>query len=159
MHRILTKMLAMPRVGNGGHATAVVKSHYPKNLIFISRQDSVAGVHTCLPRMTIEPRAPLRLAQRSSRWAIPGAISLRHTGSERCSPLERRQHAFAATGSSEYVRAYSATTKRMEPKRLLKAIFTWEMTTPTSSSIFGGWGTEDRGRALAYENRPQLNSP
>jgi len=50
-------MLAMPRVGNGGHATAVVKSHYPKNLIFISRQDSVAGVHTCLPRMTIEPRA------------------------------------------------------------------------------------------------------
>jgi len=47
----------MPRVGNGGHATAVVKSHYPKNLIFISRQDSVAGVHTCLPRMTIEPRA------------------------------------------------------------------------------------------------------
>ena len=61
-------------------------------------------------------------------------------------------------GSSENVRAYSATTKRMEPIRLLKATFTWEMTTPTSSSIFGGWGTEDRGRALAYENRPQLNS-
>ena len=112
----------MPRVGNGGHATAVVKSHYPKNLIFISRQDCVAGVRTCLPRMTIEPRAPLRLAQRSSRWAIPGAMPLCHTGSERCSPLERRQHAFAATGSSEYVRAYSATTKRMEPIRLLKAI-------------------------------------
>ena len=54
----------------------------------------------------------------------------------------------AQTGSSENVRAYSATTKRMEPIRLLKAIFTWEMTTPTSSSIFGGWGTEDRGRAL-----------
>jgi hypothetical protein len=30
------------------------------------------------------------------------------------------------------------------------------MTIPTSSSIFGGWGTEDRGRALAYENRPRF---
>jgi hypothetical protein len=29
---------------------------------------------------------------------------------------------------------------------------------PDLVSIFGGWGTEDRGRALAYENRPQLNS-
>jgi hypothetical protein len=30
------------------------------------------------------------------------------------------------------------------------------MTTPTLSGIFGGWGAEDRGRALAYENRPRL---
>jgi hypothetical protein len=33
------------------------ESHYPKKLIFISRQDCVAGVHTWLPRMTIGPRA------------------------------------------------------------------------------------------------------
>ena len=35
----------MPRVGSGGRATAVVKSHYSKNLIFTSRQDCVAGSH------------------------------------------------------------------------------------------------------------------
>ena len=29
---------------------------------------------------------------------------------------------------------------------------------PDLVSIFGGWGTEDRGRALRGENRPQLNS-
>jgi len=46
-----------PRVGSGGHATAVVKSHYPQNLTFISRQDCVAGAHACLPRMTIKSRA------------------------------------------------------------------------------------------------------
>ena len=35
----------MPRVGSGGRATAVVKSHYPKNLIFISRQDCVGCIN------------------------------------------------------------------------------------------------------------------
>jgi len=44
-------MIIMPRVDSGGHATAVTNSHYPKKLTSISRQDSVAGAHTCLPRM------------------------------------------------------------------------------------------------------------
>jgi len=46
-------MIVMPRVDSGGRATAVVNTHYPKKLISISRQDCVAGAHTCLPRMTI----------------------------------------------------------------------------------------------------------
>ena len=48
MHRIL-EMTAMPRVGSDGHVTAVVKSHYLKKLISISRQDCVAGARTCTP--------------------------------------------------------------------------------------------------------------
>jgi hypothetical protein len=32
------------------------------------------------------------------------------------------------------------------------------MTTPTSSGLIGGWGQTGQGRALANENRPQLNS-
>ena len=51
----------MPRVGSGGRATAVVNTHYPKKLISISRQDCVAGVHTCLPRMTIKRRRRSRV--------------------------------------------------------------------------------------------------
>ena len=48
LHRIL-EMTAMPRVGSDGHVTAVVKSHYLKKLISISRQDCVAGARTCTP--------------------------------------------------------------------------------------------------------------
>jgi len=47
----------MPRVDSGGRATAVVNSRYPKKLISISRQDCVAGAHTCLPRMTLKSGA------------------------------------------------------------------------------------------------------
>jgi hypothetical protein len=61
-------MIVMPRVGSGGRATAVVKGHYSKKVIFISRQDCVAGVHTCLPRMT------LKAAQVNKRlWAVIAA--------------------------------------------------------------------------------------
>jgi len=51
----------MPRVGSGGRATAVVKGHCSKKVISISRQDCVAGVHTCLPRMTIKRRRRSRV--------------------------------------------------------------------------------------------------
>jgi len=50
-------MIVMPRVDSGGRATAVVNSRYPKKLISISRQDCVAGAHTCLPRMTLKSGA------------------------------------------------------------------------------------------------------
>jgi hypothetical protein len=50
-------MIVMPRVDSDGRATAVANSHYPKKLIFISRQDCVAGAHTCLPRLTIKSGA------------------------------------------------------------------------------------------------------
>jgi hypothetical protein len=43
-------MIVMLRVDNGGRATAVVNSHYPKKLISILRLDYVAGARTCLPR-------------------------------------------------------------------------------------------------------------
>jgi hypothetical protein len=59
-------------------------------------------------------------------------------------------------GSSENVRAYSATTKRMEPLRLLKAIFTWEMTTPTSSASSGDGGRRIGAGLSLDENRPDL---
>ena len=61
-------------------------------------------------------------------------------------------------GSSENVRAYSATTKRMEPIRLLKAIFTWEMSAPTSSASSGDGGRRIGAGLSLDENRPQLNS-
>ena len=38
----------------------------------------------------------------------------------------------------------------------LNAIIDWEMTTPTSSSICRGWGTEVRGRALAGRTGPEF---
>jgi len=47
-------MIVMLRVDNGGRATAVVNSHYPKRLISIFRLDCVAGARTCLPRGTIK---------------------------------------------------------------------------------------------------------
>jgi len=43
-------MIVMLRVDNGGRATVVVNSHYPKKLISILRLDCVAGARTCLPR-------------------------------------------------------------------------------------------------------------
>ena len=49
-----TSVIVMPRVDSGGRVTAVVKGHYLKKLISISRQDCVAGAHTCLPRTTIK---------------------------------------------------------------------------------------------------------
>jgi hypothetical protein len=54
----------MPRVESGGRATAVANSHYPKKLISISRQDCVAGAHTCLPRTTI------KATQANSIWLV-----------------------------------------------------------------------------------------
>jgi len=47
-------MIVMLRVDNGGRATAVANSHYPKKLISILRLDCVAGARTCLPRGTIK---------------------------------------------------------------------------------------------------------
>ena len=58
----------MPRVGSGGRATAVVKGHCSKKVISISRQDCVAGVHTCLPRMTIKAMQP-----NTCVWAVIAA--------------------------------------------------------------------------------------
>jgi len=95
-------MIAMPRVGSGGRATAVVKSHYPKSLIFISRQDCVAGAHTCLPRMAIKRRqrsGACRLSSRVSnlaadfkdagggRWRETVA-SLQHIAADLVNPAE-----------------------------------------------------------------------
>jgi hypothetical protein len=56
-------MIVMPRVGSGGRATAVVNSHYPKKWISISRQDCVAGAHTCLSRMTLKAAQANRRVQ------------------------------------------------------------------------------------------------
>jgi hypothetical protein len=42
----------MPLVGSAGRVTAVVKGHYPKKVISISRQDCVAGARTCTPSLS-----------------------------------------------------------------------------------------------------------
>jgi hypothetical protein len=106
-------MIAMPRVGSGGRATAVVKSHYPKNLIFISRQDCVAGAHTCLPRMTIEPRARVDTASCPDRGFFT-LLPLQPSLQRQC-PLS------GVKQTSRFDRATSA----FDPKRTSDLISTW----------------------------------
>jgi hypothetical protein len=70
-------MIVMPRVDSGGRATAVANSHYPKKLISISRQDCVAGAHTCLPRVTIKSGAgeQARLGRHRGLMSCPPLLS------------------------------------------------------------------------------------
>jgi hypothetical protein len=49
-------VIFMPRVDSGGRVIAVVKGHYLKKLISISRQDCVAGARACSPKRTIKRR-------------------------------------------------------------------------------------------------------
>src|SRR5437660_12663928 len=79
-------------------------------------------------------------------------------GSEWCSALEQFRQATASGESSENVRAYPATTKRIVVHNQFASLErhnSFGKCRPQPRWGVGGWG-QGRGRALWDENRPQF---